>query len=216
MANCIELIVLATTKVRDNSIVVHTLSRAYGRCGFLVRVSKKVPMALFLPLNILEADVVENPKSQLRSLRGISARDPLNGIRGNLFKSSITQFISEVLYRSVRDGLAEEGLYDWCISCILTLDALDNDFANFSVWFLLDYASVLGFRPCFEDIAPFAADNLRAMKPFLTASFSEAMLLPLDGNTRNALCESVLRYLEHHTESAIPVRSLAVLRDLYR
>ena len=216
MAECIELIVLATTKARDNSLVIHTLSREYGRRGFLVRVSKKVPMALFLPLYILEADVVSSPKSQLLSLRGISASDPLNGIRGNIFKSGITQFISEVLYRSVHEGMAEEGLYDWCLRCILTLDALEQDFANFGVWFLLDYAAVLGFRPCFDDIAPFAGEHLQALKPFLTAPFSEAMLLPLDGNTRSALCESILRYLEYHTESAIPVRSLSVLRDLYR
>ena len=112
--------------------------------------------------------------------------------------------------------MAEEGLYDWCLRCILTLDALEQDFANFGVWFLLDYAAVLGFRPCFDDIAPFAGEHLQALKPFLTAPFSEAMLLPLDGNTRSALCESILRYLEYHTESAIPVRSLSVLRDLYR
>lgn len=216
MANCIELIVLATTKVRDNSIVVHTLSREYGRCGFLVRVSRKVPMALFLPLNILEAEVVQSPKSQLQSLRSISAVSPLNGIRSNLFKSSITQFISEVLYRSIHESLAEEGLYDWCVSSIFTLDALEGDFANFSVWFLLDYASVLGFRPSFDDIAPFAGEHISALKPFLQAPFPEAMLIPLDGSTRNALCESILRYLEHHSDSAIPVRSLAVLRELYR
>ena len=59
----IELIVLATTPVGENAIVVHTLSREYGRRGFLLRPGKKAGMALFLPLNILEADVVESPSS---------------------------------------------------------------------------------------------------------------------------------------------------------
>ena len=211
-----EFIVLASTKVRDNSLVLHTLSREYGRRGFLVRVSKKVPMALFLPMNILEAEVVENPKSQLWSLRSISALDPLNGIRGNIRKSSITQFISEVLYRSVKDGVADDGLFDWCLRSILTLDAVQADFSNFGIHFLFEYASVLGFRPTFDDIAPFAEKHLAELKPFLTTSFTEAMLIPLNGSARNALCEDLLKYLEFHTDSSIPVHSLAVLREVFR
>ena len=58
-----ELIVLAYTKFGERSIVLHTLSREWGRRGFLVRVGKGVSMALFLPLNIIEAEIVENPKS---------------------------------------------------------------------------------------------------------------------------------------------------------
>lgn len=32
-----ELIILHTTKFSDNAVVVHTLSREYGRRGFIVR-----------------------------------------------------------------------------------------------------------------------------------------------------------------------------------
>ena len=76
-----ELIVLNHTKFGENSVVLHTLSRAYGRRSFLVRTGSKAGMALFLPLNILEADVVENPKSTLWSLRNILLKDGLSGIR---------------------------------------------------------------------------------------------------------------------------------------
>ena len=103
--NTVELVVLATTKVGENAVVVHTLSREYGRRGFMVRPGKKQGMALFLPLNILEADVVENPKSTLWSLRNILLKDGLSGIRGNLHKNTMTLFLSEVLFRTVREAL---------------------------------------------------------------------------------------------------------------
>ena len=99
-----ELIVLATTKVGESAVVVHTLSQEYGRRGFLVRPGKKAGMALFLPLNILEAEVVENPKSPLWSLRNTYLKDGLPGIRGNLHKNTLSLFLSEVLFRSVREG----------------------------------------------------------------------------------------------------------------
>ncbi len=171
MNGSIELIVLGTTKTGDNALVVHTLSRELGRRGFIVRPGKKASASLFLPLNILEADVVENPKSELWSLKGISARDSLEGIRGNIHKNTMTLFLSEVLFRTQREGMLEEGLYQWCICSILTLNALEGDFANFHVRWLLELAGALGFRPSWEDVAPFAGENAMALKQFLSLDF---------------------------------------------
>ncbi len=211
-----EFIVLATTKVGDNALVVHTLSREWGRRGFLVRSARKTGTTLFLPLNILEADVVENSKSELWTLKNILLKDALPGIRGHLQKNTMTLFLSEVLLRTLREGTNEEGLFDWCIGSILTLNALEADFANYPVRFLLELSGALGFRPTFDDIAPFAQSYLPQMKQLLQADFGASMLLPLNGATRNALCEILLQYLSFHTETNIQVKSLAVLRELYR
>ena len=74
----------------------------------------------------------------------------------------------------------------------------------------------MGFRPSFQDIVPFAGDKAVILKPFLETSFSESMLIPLSGEVRNSLCEILIRYLEFHTEQPIRVKSLDVLRELYR
>lgn len=216
MNGSIELIVLATTKIGDNALVVHTLSREMGRRGFIVRPGKKASASLFLPLNILEADVVENPKSELWSLKNISSRDSLEGIRGNIHKNTMTLFLSEVLFRTLREGVLEDGLYEWCIGSILTLNALEGDFANFHVRWLLELAGALGFRPSWEDLAPFSEENSQALRQMLALDFGESMLLPLSGAVRNAIADSLVRYLEFHTEQPIRVKSLAVLRELYR
>lgn len=211
----LEFIVLATTKVKEGALVVHTLSRDYGRRGFIVRPGKKAAAALFLPLNILEADVVENPRSDLWSLKGIHALDSLAGIRGNIHKNTMTLFLSEVLFRTIREGAVEDGLYEWCVGSILALNALEADFSNYHVRFLLELAGALGFRPTFLDIAPFVQEHAPEMRQMLQGSFSESMLVPLTGPVRNSLCESILKYLEYHTDQPIRVKSLAVLRELY-
>ena len=213
--NSLEFIVLATTKVKEGALVVHTLSREYGRRGFIVRPGPKASAALFLPLNILEADVVENPRSDLWSLKGIHALDSLAGIRGNIHKNTMTLFLSEVLFRTIREGAVEDGLYEWCVGSILALNALEADYSNYHVRFLLEFAGALGFRPTFQDIAPFTAEHAPEMRLMLQGSFSESMLVPLSGPVRNSLCESVLRYLEYHTDQPIRVKSLSVLRELY-
>jgi DNA repair protein RecO (recombination protein O) len=61
-------------------------------------------MSLFLPLNILEADIQESNKTNLFTARNLSARYPLTGIRNNLYKNSMTMFMSEVLFKVLKEG----------------------------------------------------------------------------------------------------------------
>ena len=216
MVKVTEFIVLHTTKFGENSLVVHTLSKEYGRRGFLVRaVGKKSAMSLFQPLSILEADITESSKSNLYTARNISLRHHLSGIRGNMFKNSMTRFMAEVLYRSVKDGANEEGLYQWCEKNILLLDSIESDFSNFHIRFLLEFAIALGFSPQTQDLMPFAGEHFPIVERFMTASFAESMLIPLSGAVRNEIAEEILRYIEFHTESALNVNSLKVLREVF-
>ena len=210
-----EIIVLHTTKVGENSIVVHTLSREYGRRSFLVKGLRKASMSLFLPLNILEAEIIESPKSNLYTARNISSACSLIGIRNSILKNSMTMFISEVLYRAIKDGAVEPGLYEWCRKSILMLDAIESDFSNFHIRFLLELAVNLGFSPEMRDLQPFVGDHYNVIEAFVQKSLVESMLIPLNGATRNEIAEEILRYIEFHTESSLNVNSLKVLRELF-
>ena len=211
-----ELIVLHTTKFGENSLVVHTLSREYGRRSFLIRgVGKKSGMSLFLPLTLLEADVVESSKSTLYTAKNLVARHPLMGIRNSVYKNSITMFMSEVLFRIVREGAYEQGLYEWCEKNILLLDAMQEDFSNFHIRFLLELTIALGFSPEAKDLLPFVGDHYAVVEKFMKLPFADSMLIPLTGPVRNEIAEEILRYIEFHTESAVNINSLKVLRDLF-
>ena len=201
-----ELIVLHLTKTGDNSIVIHTLSREYGRRSFFVRgVGKSSMMTAFLPMNIIECEIVENPRACMATARKPVLVYPLLGIRDSLYKNSITMFMSEVLYRAIKEGANEPGLYDWCRGSILLLDALESDFSNFHIRFLL---------PSVEELAPFAGDDLRLISRLISEPFSRAMLVPMTGAVRSRIAASLLKYLEYHTESALNVNSLRVLHEL--
>lgn len=210
-----EIVVLHTTKFGDNSLVVHTLSRDYGRRSFFVRGAGKRQMSLFLPLNILEADIQESSKTTLFTAKNLSARYPLSGIRGNLYKNSMTMFMSEVLFRVLKEGVYEHGIYEWCEKNILFLDAVETDFSNFHIRFLLELTVALGFSPESRDLRPFVGEHFPIVDRFMKESFAESMLIPLSGKVRNELAEEILRYIEFHTESALNVNSLKVLHELF-
>ena len=177
-------------------------------------VNKKM-MSLLLPMNILEADVVDSGKAGLLPVRYLTVSCPLMGIRNNLYKNTMTMFLSEVLYRVVKEGTAEPGLYEWCEKQIMLLDALSSDFSNFHIRFLLELTIVLGFSPKVEDLRPFLGDNQAVIEKFMSTSFAESMLMPLSGSLRNEICEGVLRYIEYHSESTLTINSLKVLRELF-
>lgn len=217
MVKVTELIVLHTTRFGENSLVVHTLSKEYGRRGFLIRsVGKKSVMTLFQPLSILEAEITESSRTKLYAARNLSLKHHLSGIRGSMFKNSMTMFMSEVIYRSVKDGAYEEGLYEWCEKNILLLDSLQSDFSNFHIRFLLEFAMSLGFSPDAKSLMPFTEHHYPIVERFLKEPFAESMLIPLSGHTRNEIAEEIIRYLEFHTDSSLNINSLKVLRELYQ
>mgnify|MGYP003369903036 CR=1 FL=1 len=211
-----RLIILNTTKIGERSLVLHALSPDWGRRSFIASVPKGGGMALFQPLTILDAEVRENPRSELWRVHALSASHPLAGIRTSAAKNAMTLFMSEVLYRTVRDGAREDGLFEWCERSILTLDALQGDYANYHLRFLLEFAAALGFSPALEDLMPFAGERLGEVKALLQSDFGACMLIPLSGETRSEIAEILLRYLGYHTETRIEARSLRVLRELFR
>lgn len=209
-----ELIILHTTKFGEKSLVLHTLSKEYGRRSFLLRSVGKTA-SLFQPLNILEGDITESSRSKLYTIKNISAKTALNGIRGNIYKNTISLFMSEVLYRAIKDGENESGLFEWCERNIMLLDALEGNFNNFHLYFLIDLSMALGFRPDMEGLSPFVGEHYETVHKLLKLSFGEVMLLTMNGSTRNAIAEELLHYIEYHTESALRVNSLRVLHELF-
>ena len=237
MKQALEFIILGTTKVGEKSLVLHTLSAEYGRRSFIVSVSKSSSMALYLPLNILSGEVSDNHLSDLWRVSGLRAEYPLSGIRGDVRKNTMTMFLSEVLFRCLRDGEYSVDLYDWCRQSILTLDALGgNDesslefnsqglpssaagfgdgVANFHLLWLLDLCSVLGFRPGVEDLMPFCGEHLEDIRQLLTLERPDALLLGLSGARRSDIAAILLEYLSFHLDTRLNIRSLSVLRELY-
>ena len=210
------LIILNTTKVGERSLVLHTLSPDWGRRSFITSVPRGGGMALFQPLSILDAEITENPRSDLWRAHAFSARHPLTGLRTSAAKSAISLFLSELLYRTLREGAREEGLFEWCERSVLTLDALEGDYANYHLRFLLEFAAALGFSPSVEDLMPFAGEHLRELRELVQSDFGSCMLVPLSGQARSEIAEILLRYLGYHTETRIELRSLRVLQELFR
>lgn len=214
MTSTDRIIILHYTVFSDKSVVLHTLSQAHGRRSFMVRNATR-SMNFFQPLNILECKITDTGKGQLLCASSFSEYRPLVGIRSSMGKNAISMFMAEVILRSMKEGTDEPGLFDWCVQEIMLLEALQSNFANFHVRFLMDYAGAVGFAPHYEALVPFMGECIKEAGAMLEMEFADSMMMPMQGRKRSELCEGLLKYLEYHLEVPVRIRSLGVLGELF-
>ena len=124
-------------------------------------------------------------------------------------------FMAEVLFRALREGTEETGMYDWCREEILLLDRLESDYSNFHLRFLLDFAAACGFRPSEEALSAFAGEDWAKIAEILGCDAASSLLVPLNGAQRNRICGRLLKYLEFNMDIRLNIRSLSVLSELF-
>ena len=215
------MILLHTTKYGDSSIILHGFTREQGRKSFIIRgVGKKKgssSTALLHPLSILETEIRPGAEYSIAQLRDYSAKYPLHSLRSSVVKNTIAIYISELLYRTLRDSESDPSLYDFLESSIVTLNALESDYGNFHIWFTIKYISLLGFMPdsaslmAFTNFEPWQREVLGQ---FLTLKTEEAMKLPLRREWKNEFVGALIRFLEQNLGQRIEIKSVNVLHQV--
>lgn len=211
-----RLIVLHYTKLGENSVVVHCLCRNLGRRGFMCRVRKGGSLALFMPLSVIDAEIVPNPKSDLWRISAASSAIALNNVRTDLNKNAVALFMSEVLYRTVHEEAYEQGLFEWCQKSIATLEELPSGCPNFHLRWLLELCSAMGFCPAKENLAPFAGTQLSNLGQLMSLPLQDCLVYPMSGRDRSECAAALLDYLSSNLGNNINIKSLAVLQELFR
>lgn len=143
-----QIVVLHTIKHGDTGIVVQCYSNTSGRCSLYFRASRKSgSMSLLHKLNILDIVTYSNGTQAMPTVKEISAPYSLGSLRSDIYKSSISIFISELLGKTVRESEANPHLYSFISSSIQILEHIEEGVANFHIHFLTHLCKMLGFMP---------------------------------------------------------------------
>ena len=145
-----QAIVLHLTRQGDSGAVLHVIDSVAGRQGVFVRGLGKgrgISTATFHSLAVIDMVTFASPKSSLLYLRECTPVLQLDGLRTDISKSTTALFISEVLYRSLKNDDGDPGLWSWLAEMIVALDSLQGSAANFHLWWMAGYCIKSGFRP---------------------------------------------------------------------
>lgn len=220
------MIVLHTTRYGDSSLIVHGYTRDNGRESFLLRgVGKTTPggnkrhsTALLHPLSILDTVTSENRLGKLKYLKEFTPSARLDNIRSDIAKSSIALFISEFLYKCLRETTPDPRMFDFIADSILTLETLEKPFSNFHILFLIRFTEISGFPPVRgyeKEFDPFDSVQKTVLEAITPLTPEEAMKIPLTGRIRSDLSETLIKYIGFHLGLHLDILSSKVLHAIF-
>ncbi len=190
-----EGIVLKSIPYKESSTIVRIYTKDWGLKSFIIKGGRKkkasIHSSLFQPLQLLNIIAYVNTKTSISQIKEASILQNLDNIYCNMVKSSLVFFLTEVIICCLRDELQDEAIYSFLSSSILDLNEKEEkDLKDFHLFFLYDFAKVLGFEP----------DNLS----------------PLTNNKqeRNDRLSLFVDFYQEHITNHKPILSQEILREI--
>lgn len=236
-----KAIVLHTIRYKDNSLIAYCYSESFGRISFIVNSAfstGKTPgkAVYFQPFSILDIVFYKKAGSDLCRVKEVSVAINQTTISFDPVKRSIALFLSEVVYRTVKEEEPNQSFYSFLENSIHLLDIMHSGVANFHLVFLLQHSRHLGFFPSniwsevdryfdyrngtFISYIPqhnfyLESDVSRMLSEVISTPFYKVDELALNHSQRIQIINGILRYYRFHLGSSLEFNSLSVLIQLF-
>ena len=205
-------IVLHTLKYNDTSIIVDMYTELFGRASFLVTVPRSrkaaVKSVLFQPLSFIEFEADYRPNATLYRVKEAKSFYPFSSIPYDPYKSSMALFLSEFLYRAIREEAENRPLFAYLQHSIIWLDECGEGFANFHLVFLMRLSRFLGLYPN----NPEEAVRLRQL---MRMNYETMHLFGMSRAERTRCLTIMNDYYRLHLPDFPALKSLEVLKELF-
>jgi DNA repair protein RecO (recombination protein O) len=213
-------ITLHSFKYGESGIIAHLYTENFGRQSFLIHgVRKKnstISSYLLQPLAILDIEVYFKEARDLQHIKEVKPSTYLHDIRFNIHKSTIAIFLSEILYKTLRESEPDKKLFDFLLNAIQLLDISKNGIENFHLIFLLQYTKFLGIYPIDnEDFIYHNAKSGLNLQKLLQHSLADLNSFILEYTERQELLDIINIYYKSHISGFGQIQSLKILREVF-
>ena len=234
-----EGIVLQSVRYGDTSLIVKVFTRKQGLKSYMLKGAfnrgSKNRAALFQNLNVINYVEVGKPKSgALNYLKDAQLSVVYHSLPMVMNKSAIMMYVSELLSKTITEQEQNEGLFDFIVSSLQWLDLVEQDYANFPLFFTLELTRHLGFYPkanhqpgyCFDmmegafahdyPLHPyyFDAEASALLASLLNVGIDEASRRPLRLSQRRELLDGLIVFMRLHAPVMRDFHSHEVLKTV--
>ena len=234
-------LVLSTVNYGDRQLIVDLLTRQAGRQSFIVRLSQsphgRVHRRLFQPLTLLDADFTLRPNRTLQRFSEVRMSRPWTSLTANPYKMPLVFFVAEFLRHATRDEQDVATLFDYVVDSVEWLDMASEGYANFHLVFMIRLSMFLGFFPNLESYEPGACFDLRSgcftpqapmhpdfmppddaakMRLLMRMTYDNMHLFAMSRDDRNRCVDIILRFYRLHIPDFPEMRSLEVVKTLFK
>lgn len=233
-----KAIVLTSIKYGDTSLIVKIFTasdglKSYMLKGILTSKKGKLRTSYFQPLTQLEIVANHRNKGTLESIREAKVHYHYQTLHTDIAKNAMTMFLAEMLGNSIHEEEQNIDMYNFLEASFQWLD-MQEDMANFHLYFLLALTKYLGFYPDTDNFDASSFDllegeftNTPSLNPILTGENLSYLKLLLGINfegihtiqmrkiNRLELLKSLILYFELHLQGFRKPKSLAILNEVF-
>jgi len=232
-------IVLRVSDYSESSVVAKIFTEKFGLQAYIINGVKKprakIKMNMLQPLHLLDMVVYHKPNGGIQKVSDIRNLPVLTTIPYDIIKSSITIFLNEILYKSLKEQSEDIFLFEYVYKAVELLDESRTSMANFHLIFLTKLTKFLGFYPdmsyadssTFFDLKNGVFTNVHPNHSFLIAdaeliffikimrsSLNNIEALKIDSSSRKCLLDKVIDYFNLHIDNFGIVKSREILEEI--
>lgn len=230
-----KALVLNSLKYGESDLIVHCFTKDFGLKsyylkGILQNKKNQLKKSFFQPLNPLEIIAFHNNRGQLNSLKEAQIIYHYQTLHIDIYKQSITLFLSEILSQTLKEETHDPNLFDFLLESFQTLDQSEK-YANFHIVFLANYLHHIGFFPLIDENAQYFdfvegkfvqnlssgifldGEDLKLFKKILQTNEFEKLELNISQRTK--VLDWMLQYMGLHLQNFKKPKSLVVLQELF-
>ncbi|WP_374951821.1 DNA repair protein RecO [Mucilaginibacter sp.] len=232
-------IVFKTTDYSESSVVVQVFTEKFGLQSYIINGARKpkakISRNMLQPLSLLDMVVYHKSAGNIQRIAELKNSPQLQTIPYDIIKSCLAMFLNEVLYKAIKQQVADEKSFDFIFNAIELLDHTDKGLANFHLVFLIQLTRYLGFYPhgtqsqnasyfdmkdgVFSNYKPDSSSYLSPPHTsnfynLLSNGFGHLEAIKLNNDERRYLISKILEYYAMHIEGFGNIKSHEVLEEV--
>ncbi|MBN1598441.1 MAG: DNA repair protein RecO [Bacteroidales bacterium] len=215
-----KAIVLRSIKYGESGIITQVYTETEGRQSFIVhgvrKKNSKISPYFFQPLTPLSIVAYRKESRELHIIKEIQPLIHLTNFHFDIKRNTIAQFISEIIYRCLRENEPNTSLFNYLLGAIQVLDITESHIHNFHLIFMMQFTRFIGIYPKDNtELHQYVSDTTFTLTDLLNYSLSDIKILRLDSKTRSEILNQLLKYYYDHQEGIGEIKSLQVFKEVF-
>jgi DNA repair protein RecO (recombination protein O) len=234
-----EGVILHIIKYSEGSIIATVYTGDYGRQAYIInnprrKVYGKRPA--LQPMFLVELVAYHKDSRDVQRIKEIKNYPVYQNIPFDISKSTQSLFLSEILYKTLREQESSPELFSFIKNSFLFFDLAEGPAVNFHLYFLFHLTEYLGFLPGmnkaglngwfdmrqglivpYEPVHPFfiSKEATKVLYILSTLKLKELKELKILRSMRGYLTEKLVEYYRLHMENLGEIKSLKVLHEVF-
>lgn len=227
-------IVFKNVKYSETSVVATIYTEKFGVQTYMingVRSSKsKIKNTMLQPLTLLNLVVYHRENKNIQRISEIGFNYVFQKLPFEIVRSSIGLFLIEVIFKSIKEEEANPDLFEFLFEGIKNLDQIEENVADYHLYFLIHLTKHLGFFPVpregheiYFDLREGGFTSIIPKHPgFIEEPYTSLLnhicnnegISKMVGKDRKFLLATILNYYELHLPNFPKINSYRILESV--